>query len=173
VELETRLSLHSIYFQTGRPTLSDPTGGVLASQEQILTTLARDFKEYLGARPDAHLTLEGHADPRGSAQYNQILTERRVDRTKSFLIGQGVPAANIEVEAFGDEQNLSDDAVRKAVQQNPELSEGERQMLLNNMRSIILARPARRYRPEYHGATVCSSVPLQRERLFGPDQHPG
>jgi len=139
VELERRLSLHSIYFQTGRPTLSDPTGGVLASQEQILTTLARDFKEYLGARPDAHLTLEGHADPRGSAQYNQILTERRVDRTNSFLIGQGVPAANIEVEAFGDEQNLSDDAVRKAVQQNPELSEGERQMLLNNMRSIILA----------------------------------
>ena len=138
-ELEARLSLHSIYFQTGRPTLSDPNGGVLDSQQQILAALARDFKQYLGIRPEAHLTLEGHADPRGSAQYNQILTERRVDRAKSFLIGQGVPAEKIEVKAFGQEENLSDDDVRKAVQQNPELSAGERQMILNNMHSVILA----------------------------------
>ncbi len=138
-ELESRLSLHSIYFQTGRPTLSDPNGGVLDSQQQILAALATDFKEYLGIRPEAHLTLEGHADRRGSAQYNQILTERRVDRAKSFLIGQGVPAEKIEVKAFGQEENLSDDDVRKAIQQNPELSAGERQMILNNMHSIILA----------------------------------
>jgi outer membrane protein OmpA-like peptidoglycan-associated protein/opacity protein-like surface antigen len=138
-KLEARLSLHSIYFQTARPTLSDPNGGVLDSQQQILAALARDFKEYLGIRPEAHLTLEGHADPRGSAQYNQILTERRVDRAKSFLIGQGVPAEKIEVKAFGQGQNLSDDDVRKAVQQNPELSAGDRQMILNNMHSIILA----------------------------------
>lgn len=138
-ELETRLSLHSIYFQTGRPTLSDPTGGVLNSQEQILITLASDFKQYLRSKPEAHLTLEGHADPRGTAQYNQILTERRVDRAKSFLIGQGVPAENIEVKAFGEEQNLSDADVRKAVLQNPELSEEERQKMLQNMGSIILA----------------------------------
>jgi outer membrane protein OmpA-like peptidoglycan-associated protein len=138
-ELEARLSLHSIYFQTARPTLSDPTGGVLDSQQQILKTLASDFKEYLGMRPEAHLTLEGHADPRGSSKYNQILTERRVDRTKSFLIRQGVPAANLEVRAFGDEQNLTDEEVKKAVQQNPELSAEDRQRVLNNMHSIILA----------------------------------
>jgi outer membrane protein OmpA-like peptidoglycan-associated protein len=138
-ELETRLSLHSIYFQTARPTLSDPTGGVLASQERILTTLASDFKRYLRARPEAHLTLEGHADPRGSSKYNRILTERRVDRTKSFLIGQGVPAANLEVQAFGDERNMTDDEVKEAVQQNPELSAEDRRQVLKNMNSIILA----------------------------------
>jgi outer membrane protein OmpA-like peptidoglycan-associated protein len=138
-ELETRLSLHSIYFQTARPTISDPTGGLLDSQEQILTTLASDFKKYLRARPEAHLTLEGHADPRGSAKYNRILTERRVDRTKSFLIRQGVPAENLEVKAFGDERNLTDDEVKKAVQQNPELSAEDRRRVLNNMHSIILA----------------------------------
>ncbi len=137
--LETRLALHSIYFQTARPTLRDPTGGLLDSQQQILKTLASDFKEYLGMRPEAHLTLEGHADPRGSAKYNQILTERRVDRTKNFLIRQGVPAANLEVKAFGDEQNLSDDEVKEAVQRNPELNREDRQKVLNNMHSIILA----------------------------------
>jgi outer membrane protein OmpA-like peptidoglycan-associated protein len=137
--LELRLALHSIYFQTARPTASDPTGGLLASQQQILTTLASDFKEYLGTRPEAHLTLEAHADPRGSAQYNQILTERRVDRTKNFLIGQGVPAANLEVKSFGYGQNLTDDEVKQAVQQNPDLSEADRQRMLRNMSAIILA----------------------------------
>jgi outer membrane protein OmpA-like peptidoglycan-associated protein len=137
--LESRLALHSIYFQTARPTLRDPTGGLLDSQQQILKTLASDFKEYLGMRPEAHLTLEGHADPRGSAKYNQILTERRVDRTKNFLIRQGVPAANLEVKAFGDEQNLTDDEVKEAVQRNPELNREDRQKVLNNMHSIILA----------------------------------
>ena len=137
--LERRLALHSIYFQTARPTLSDPTGGLLNSQQRILTTLATDFKEYLGMRPEAHLTLEGHADPRGSTKYNQILTERRVDRTKRFLIRHGVPAANIEVRAFGDERNLTDEEVKAAVQQNPELSAGDRQRILNNMHAIILA----------------------------------
>jgi len=138
-ELETRLALHSIYFQTARPTLSDPTGGLLDSQQQILTTLASDFKQYLRIRPEAHLTLEGHADPRGSVKYNQILTERRVDRTKNFLIRQGVPAANLEVNALGAGQNLSDNEVKEAVEQNPELSTEDRQKLLQNMRAIILA----------------------------------
>jgi outer membrane protein OmpA-like peptidoglycan-associated protein len=137
--LELRLALHSIYFQTARPTATDPTGGLLASQQQILTTLASDFKEYLRTRPEAHLTLEAHADPRGSAQYNQILTERRVDRTKNFLIGQGVPAANLEVKSFGYGQNLTDDEVKQAVQQNPDLSEADRQRMLRNMSAIILA----------------------------------
>jgi outer membrane protein OmpA-like peptidoglycan-associated protein/opacity protein-like surface antigen len=137
--LEARLALHSIYFQTARPTLSDPTGGLLDSQQQILTTLASDFKEYLGTRPEAHLTLEGHADSRGTSKYNQILTERRVDRTKRFLIRRGVPAANLEVKAFGNEQNLTDDEVKGAVRRNPELSAEDRQTVLNNMHSIILA----------------------------------
>jgi outer membrane protein OmpA-like peptidoglycan-associated protein len=137
--LELRLALHSIYFQTDRPTRGAPTAGLLDSQQQILITLARDFKEYLGTRPEAHLILEGHADPRGTVDYNQALTQRRVDRTKNFLIGQGVPAANIEVKAFGKQQNLTDDEVKTAVQQNPDLNTADRQRLLNNMRAIILA----------------------------------
>jgi hypothetical protein len=61
------------------------------------------------------------------------------DSTKNFLIGQGVPAANLEVKAFGDEQNLTDDEVKEAVQRNPELNREDRQKVLNNMHSIILA----------------------------------
>src|SRR5277367_3676921 len=101
-ELETRLALHSIYFPTARPTEAHPEGGLLDSQRQVLLALATDFGRYLTFKPDAHLTLVGHADHRGGVEYNQKLTERRVNRTKSFLVEHGVPAANIETRAVGE-----------------------------------------------------------------------
>ncbi len=85
------------------------------------------------------MTLQGHADPRGSAEYNQALSERRVERTKRFLVELGVPAANIQTEAFGKQQNLTDTQVKDAVERNPELSAEDRRRVLNNMRTIILA----------------------------------
>jgi outer membrane protein OmpA-like peptidoglycan-associated protein len=137
--VERRLALHSVYFATDRPTRKNPDAGLLASQERTLITLASDFHTYLQSKPDARLTLEGHADPRGSVEYNQALSERRVNRVKRFLIEQGVPAANIQTEAFGKQQNLTDAEVKDAVERNPELSTEDRQRVLNNMRTIILA----------------------------------
>jgi len=139
VALEKRLALHSVYFATAKPTPENPDAGLLASQEKTLSVLAGDFLIYLQAKPDARLTLEGHADPRGSVEYNQGLSERRVDRVKRFLVEQGVPAANIQTKAFGEQQNLTDRQVRNAVERNPELSPEDRQRVLSNMRMIILA----------------------------------
>jgi outer membrane protein OmpA-like peptidoglycan-associated protein len=137
--IEKRLALHSVYFATAKPSLENPDAGLLASQEKTLTALAADFLIYLQAKPDAHLTLEGHADPRGSVEYNQGLSERRVDRVKRFLIAQGVPEASVQTKAFGKQENLTDRQVKDAVERNPELSPEDRQRVLNNMRTIILA----------------------------------
>jgi outer membrane protein OmpA-like peptidoglycan-associated protein len=137
--LESRLALHSIYFATAKPTLENPDRGLLASQQQTLMTLAIDFEKYRELRPDAHLILGSHADPRGSVEYNQALSERRVERARQFLTEHGVPAASIEIKAFGKEQNLTDAQVRDAVEQNPELTPAERQRVLDNMPTIILA----------------------------------
>ncbi len=60
VELEARLALHSIYFPTARPSVANPNGGLVGSQERILKTLAEDFQRYLTFKPDAHLILGGH-----------------------------------------------------------------------------------------------------------------
>ena len=139
VAIEKRLALHSVYFATAKPSVENPDAGLLPSQEKTLTALASDFKTYLQTKPDAQLTLEGHADPRGSAEFNQALSERRVDRTKRYLVDQGVPASNIQTKAFGEQQNLTDAQVKNAVERNPELSAEDRQRVLNNMNAIILA----------------------------------
>jgi outer membrane protein OmpA-like peptidoglycan-associated protein len=137
--IEKRLALHSVYFATAKPTQENPDGGLLPSQEKTLTALAGDFQTYLQSKPDAHLTLEGHCDPRGSVEYNQALSERRVGRTQRFLVAQGIPEASIQTKAFGKQQNLTDAEVEDAVEQNPELSSEDRQRVLKNMRTIILA----------------------------------
>ena len=137
--LEARLALHSVYFVVDYPKVANPNGGLLESQQKTLIALATDFKKYLEAKPDAHLILGGHADHRGSVAYNQALSERRVNRVKSFLIEQGVPEANIEVKAFGKEQNLTDDDVKGELASNTELTSGERKRVLRNIVIIRMA----------------------------------
>jgi outer membrane protein OmpA-like peptidoglycan-associated protein len=112
----------------------DTTG--LTTNRYVVTGHVDDGRE---TKPDAHLTLEGHADPRGSVEYNQALSERRIESTKQFLIGRGVPADKIEAKAFGVQQNLTDAQVRDAVEHNSELQPAERQKMLDNMTTIILA----------------------------------
>lgn len=142
-QLESELSLHSVYFPTDQPKANSPTVGLLSSQQEVLTSLASDFKKYLQFKPDAHLILEGHADLRGSQEYNKALSERRLDITKNYLVGQGVPEAAIETQPFGDQQNLSADEVKQLVDQNPDVTAQEKQKLLDNLHTIVLANNRR------------------------------
>lgn len=143
VELETRLSLHSIYFATARPTTGNPTGGLVVSQEQILARLAADFQRYLTFRPEAHLILGGHADPRGGPVYNKGLTERRVERTKSYLVQHGVPADHIDTRSFGQENQLTAEQIKEQIADNPELTADDRQQMLANLQVMVLANNRR------------------------------
>jgi len=142
-ELEARLALHSIYFQTARPTEKKPGGGLVDSQQGVLSDLASGFTRYLTFRPDARLILGGHADLRGSSEYNKALTKRRVDRAKGFLVEHGVPASSIEVQSFGKEDNLTASQVKEQIAQNPDLSDDDRQKMLTNLRVIVLANNRR------------------------------
>jgi outer membrane protein OmpA-like peptidoglycan-associated protein len=138
-QLEAKLALHSIYFPTALPTVAKPMGGLLASQTVTLDTLASDFKQYLTYRPDAHLTLEGHADIRGAKDYNIKLSERRVERTKSYLVEKGVPADKLSVKAFGFEKNMTDADVKAQIEADPDISPAEKQKILNNLLTVRLA----------------------------------
>jgi len=140
---EARLALHSIYFPTSMPPIENPNAGLVASQQQTLVALAADFKKYLESKPEAHLLLEGHADPRGRTKYDQKLSERRVGRVKSFLVEQGVPKDNIDTKAYGVLHALTEAAVKHAIENDPQLSPEERQRVLRNMLTIVLASDRR------------------------------
>jgi outer membrane protein OmpA-like peptidoglycan-associated protein len=142
-ELETRLALHSIYFPTARPSVAKPDGGLVESQGQILAKLAEDFKRYLTFKPEAHLILGGHADERGSVAYNQALTDRRVARTRSFLVEHGVSADAIETRSFGKQDELTAEQVKDEIAANPDLTPDDRQELMRNLPVMVLANNRR------------------------------
>ncbi len=141
--VEARLALKSIYFPTSMPPVENPNAGLVASQQQTLISLAADFKKDLESRPDARLLLVGHADPRGRTKFDQQLSERRAERVKSFLVEQGIPAANIDTQAFGALHALTVAAVKDAIEHDPQLSSEERQRALKNMQTIVLASDRR------------------------------
>jgi outer membrane protein OmpA-like peptidoglycan-associated protein len=142
-QLEAKLALHSIYFPTARPTSENPEGGLVDSQAEILKVLAEDFKSYLKYKPDARLILGGHADPRGSAEYNKGLTQRRVDRAKNFLVEHGVPGDHFETRSFGKEDQLTADQIKELIAQDPDMSPADRQKMLNNLQVMVLANNRR------------------------------
>jgi outer membrane protein OmpA-like peptidoglycan-associated protein len=142
-ELEAKLALHSIYFPTAQPTEAKPTGGLLASQAATLDALAADYQAYLKYRPAAHLTLEGHADSRGAKEYNMKLSERRVERARSYLIEKGVLADHLEVKAFGFEKNMTSDEVKKLLDEDPDLAPAEKQKLIKNLVTVRMANNRR------------------------------
>jgi hypothetical protein len=142
-ELETRLAMNSVYFPTALPTKGNPTKGLVPSQQKVLTDLFGDYMKYLQFQPKANLIIQAHADSRGSIEYNRALSERRAERVKSFLIEQGVPASNIEMKALGKEDNLDANAVMQLEEQNPNVSAADRQEILKNLPTTVLANNRR------------------------------
>jgi len=142
-QLEMKLALHSIYFPTAQPTVAKPNGGLMPSQAVTLDTLAADFTQYLTYRPNAHLILGGHADVRGGKEYNQLLSERRVAKTKSYLVEKGIPADHIDTKAYGEEQNLTDAEVKQLLEDDPDLTPAEKDKFMKNLLTVRLANNRR------------------------------
>ena len=63
--------------------------------------------EFLAAHPEVTVVLEGHADERGSREYNVALGEKRAKSVKQLMTLQGVTDAQIQVISFGEERPVA------------------------------------------------------------------
>ncbi len=70
------------------------------------STLARQA-QWLAKYPNYQITVEGHADERGTREYNLALGARRAAATKDFLASQGVPAGRMRTISFGKEKPVA------------------------------------------------------------------
>jgi hypothetical protein len=111
--------LQSVFYPTDYPDKRHPQIGLVRSQQLALATLAGGFKKYLEYDPDAKLSVEAHADERGSKPFNQDLSERRVERIKQYLVDQGISADKVETAAYGKEQPLDKGTVKTLESTNP------------------------------------------------------
>jgi outer membrane protein OmpA-like peptidoglycan-associated protein/opacity protein-like surface antigen len=74
----------------------------------------------------ASVTLAGHADRSGAADYNVGLSQRRANNVRSYLAGRGVPDGSISTEAFGESRPLVEtaDGVREPQNRRVEITFG-------------------------------------------------
>lgn len=73
------------------------------ADRDVLTYHAKD----LAANPSKRIRLEGHADERGTREYNLALGARRANAVRDFLISQGVNASRVQTISFGKERPVS------------------------------------------------------------------
>ncbi|NVD06330.1 peptidoglycan-associated lipoprotein Pal [Vibrio sp. JPW-9-11-11] len=76
-------------------------------------TIAGDYEEmlaahaaYLSKNPALNVTIEGHADERGTPEYNIALGERRASAVSKYLQALGVQADQISIVSYGEEKPL-------------------------------------------------------------------
>ncbi|CAH1536916.1 MULTISPECIES: peptidoglycan-associated lipoprotein Pal [Vibrio] len=77
------------------------------------STIAGDYEEmlaahaaYLSKNPALKVTIEGHADERGTPEYNIALGERRAEAVSNYLQALGVQADQIAIVSYGEEKPL-------------------------------------------------------------------
>lgn len=63
---------------------------------------------YLSKNPSAHVQVNGHADERGTREYNMALGERRAKAVAAFLTSNGAKASQLEVVSYGKEKPAVD-----------------------------------------------------------------
>ena len=79
-----------------------------ATNESLLTTKSRDTLRkqaaWLRENTNVNVVIEGHADERGTREYNLALGERRANSAKDYLMTYGVSADRISVISYGKER---------------------------------------------------------------------
>jgi len=87
---------HVIYFDFDQSTI-----------KAEFRTALNGHAAYLSQNPSAKIVLEGHADERGTREYNIALGERRGNAVSRYLVVQGVSIGAIEVVSFGEERPVN------------------------------------------------------------------
>ena len=90
-----RILEERIHFALDRSDLSPEARAVLAAKVEILRST-----------PDLTILIDGHADERGSDEYNLALSKRRAAEAKRFLVTQGIDVSRLESVGYGEEHPL-------------------------------------------------------------------
>jgi peptidoglycan-associated lipoprotein len=103
--------IEDAYFDYDRATLRADAVKALEGDSKELRDILKDY-------PDYKLTIEGHCDERGSAQYNIALGEKRAESAKNYLVQIGIPSGQLGVVSYGKERPACQDHDEACWQRN-------------------------------------------------------
>ena len=112
---------------TGEETVKYLATGVpdrvfFATNKSVLTTASRDTLRkqaaWMRKKKDLTFTIEGHADERGTREYNLALGERRANAVKDYLMTYGISGNRLSVISYGKERPVNSGSTPLAWSQN-------------------------------------------------------
>ena len=103
--------LQDAYFDYDKSDIRDDARSALTKDADLLKSIFQDF-------PDAVVTVEGHCDERGSAEYNLGLGDRRATSLKEYYVQQGLPADRIKTISYGKERPVCTESNEACWQRN-------------------------------------------------------
>ena len=106
-DLIAKAGSDTVYFGTDEYSLDASAQATLAAQAR-----------WLLANPNVRASIEGHADERGTREYNMALGERRANAAKDFLLSQGIPESRLLVTSWGKERPVAAGSNEEAWAQN-------------------------------------------------------
>ena len=106
-DLVAKAGSDTVYFGTDEYALDDASRATLAAQAR-----------WMLANPSVRASIEGHADERGTREYNLALGERRANSAKAFLVANGVPETRLTVISWGKERPVAMGSDESAWAQN-------------------------------------------------------
>ena len=93
-----------------------------ATNKSTLTTASRDTLRkqaaWMRKKKDLSFTIEGHADERGTREYNLALGERRANAVKDYLMTYGISGSRLSVISYGKERPVNSGSNPLAWSQN-------------------------------------------------------
>lgn len=101
------LSVRIVYFEYD-------SSDVLPAYREVIEAHAN----YLAQNPNVTISLEGHADERGTREYNLALGERRAQGVKQHMMVFGPTSSQIRVTSYGEERPVSEGHAEEAWSQN-------------------------------------------------------
>jgi peptidoglycan-associated lipoprotein len=96
-----------VLFEVDQSTLTPEATAILNAQAGWLTQ-----------NPGMPILIEGHADERGTREYNLALGARRASAVRNYMVSQGIPDARISTVTFGRERPIATCADESCFQQN-------------------------------------------------------
>ncbi|XPF95798.1 peptidoglycan-associated lipoprotein Pal [Colwellia sp. RE-S-Sl-9] len=106
-QLEALRSEHIVYFDFDTSTLNSQFASLLDAHAKFLTE-----------NSNVNVLIEGHADERGTPEYNIALGERRAKAVVTYLENMGVSSSQISVVSYGEEKPMVKDRSESAFAKN-------------------------------------------------------
>ena len=103
--------IEDAYFDYDKHTLRADAIETLRKDSTELRDILRDY-------PDYKLTIEGHADERGSAEYNMALGQARAEAAKNYLVQVGIPSGQLNLVSYGKERPACQEQTEDCYQKN-------------------------------------------------------